>query len=187
MTNQDEWTDDETRPPGFQAFLGRVLFSAVFLAAGFNKAQDLWLHGGVQTLQYMKPKLDAFAIQMAGFTGTVAPLKTLGAYHWHLLLVACIMEVLGPLLFVLGSATGAKIMVIFLLGVTPIMHNFWATQGMESMIETIMFMKVSTTETRTASDGRPIFPLDSEGCATDGVLTYLRIASGRMLPCWEPW
>lgn len=137
-------------------------------------------------MQYMKPKLDAFAVQLAGLSGTVAPLKTLGAYHWHLLLAACIMEVLGPLLFVLGSTMGAKIMVIFLLGVTPIMHNFWATQGMESMIETVMFMKVSKTDTRTANDGRPVFLSGSKRCATNELLTCMRIAWGRMLLYWEP-
>eukprot|EP00894_Picocystis_sp_ML_P004597 jgi/Pico_ML_1/55114/g861.t1 len=92
-------------------------------------------------MQYMKPKLDALAVQLAGTVGKAAPLATLAEYYQYLLVAACVMEILGPLLFMLGSDLGAKIMALFLLGVTPIMHNFWNAQGMESMIEMIMFMK----------------------------------------------
>jgi len=133
---------------GFQAFLGRVLFSAVFLSAGINKAQELWSNGGVQTMQYMKPKLDALAVQLAETVGQAAPLATLAQYYQYLLVAACVMEIVGPLMFMLGSDHGARIMALFLAGVTPIMHNFWNAQGMEKMIEMIMFMKVSRT-TRT--------------------------------------
>lgn len=122
-----------------------MLFSAVFLSAGINKAQELWTNGGMQTMQYMKPKLDALAVQLAGTVGKAAPLATLAEYYQYLLVAACVMEILGPLLFMLGSDLGAKIMALFLLGVTPIMHNFWNAQGMESMIEMIMFMKVRGT------------------------------------------
>lgn len=134
--------NETMRTTGFQAFLGRVLFSAVFLSAGINKAQELWSNGGVQTMQYMKPKLDTLAVQVAGTVGKAAPLATLAQYYQYLLVAACVMEIVGPLLFMLGSDHGARIMALFLAGVTPIMHNFWNAQGMENMIEMIMFMKV---------------------------------------------
>jgi putative oxidoreductase len=58
--------------------------------------------------------------------------------------VATALEFLGGLLFVLGSDLGAKLLVLFLVPVTFIMHDFWSIKDTASqayMIEMIMFWK----------------------------------------------
>ena len=58
--------------------------------------------------------------------------------------MATALEFLGGLLFILGSDLGAKLLVLFLVPVTFIMHDFWSIKDTASqayMIELILCFK----------------------------------------------
>jgi uncharacterized membrane protein YphA (DoxX/SURF4 family) len=62
----------------------------------------------------------------------------------HYLAVATALEFLGGILFVLGSELGAKLLLLFLVPVSFIMHDFWTIKDTASqayMVEMIMFFK----------------------------------------------
>ena len=59
-------------------------------------------------------------------------------------LVATLMELAGAALFVADFALGAKLLMLFILLVTPIMHPFWAAYPdahTERAVDMIMFFK----------------------------------------------
>ena len=61
-----------------------------------------------------------------------------------LVLVATLMELAGAALFVADFALGAKLLMLFILLVTPIMHPFWAAYPdahTERAVDMIMFFK----------------------------------------------
>src|SRR5947209_4374497 len=97
--------------------LGRILFALIFVMAGAN-------HFSAQTI--------AFAASQA------APLA-----HFSVPLSG-VLAIVGGLSILLGfrARAGAWLIVLFLVGVTPIIHNFWAvTDPMARQIQMIMFMK----------------------------------------------
>lgn len=64
-------------------------------------------------------------------------------HYKYLLLVAIATELLGALLFVLDSAAGAVLLILFLIGVTPTIHDFWnAKEGPLQQMEGAQFFKV---------------------------------------------
>ncbi len=119
---------------------------------------------GGPAAQYAGPKIDAAKAALAGFG---LPLNTLPVENKHLIAVAIALEGLGAALFVLGSELGAQMLVrahrqtpqgltadscltptravqlLFLLVVTPIMHNFWSLNGdsAAALIEQVSFHK----------------------------------------------
>ena len=97
--------------------LGRILFVLIFVMAGPN-------HFSHQTIAY------------AASTGV--PLASIAVP------VSGLMALLGGLSIALGyrARIGAWLIVLFLLPVTPMMHNFWAvTDPMMHQMQMIMFMK----------------------------------------------
>ncbi|KAH7443433.1 hypothetical protein KP509_02G034400 [Ceratopteris richardii] len=104
---------------GFTSFVGRVLFSAIFIFAAWHKITDFGEDGG-SALKVMKPKMDLFIshITSRGVSLPEIELK-------YLLMAAIALEGLGGILFTLGSTLGAHLLIIFLLFVTPIMHDFY--------------------------------------------------------------
>jgi len=98
-------------------FLGRALFGLIFLMAGPN-------HFATQTIAYASSQ----GVPLASVT---VPLSGLIAF-------------LGGLSILLGyrAKVGASLIVIFLIGVTPMMHKFWAiSDPMMHQMQMIMFMK----------------------------------------------
>jgi uncharacterized membrane protein YphA (DoxX/SURF4 family) len=51
----------------------------------------------------------------------------------HYLALATALEFLGGILFLLGSDVGAKLLLLFLVPVTLIMHDFWRIPDASSM------------------------------------------------------
>ncbi len=97
--------------------LGRILFAAIFVVAGAR-------HFSSQT------------IAMAASMG--APMPSL------LVPFSGILSVVGGLSVAVGyrAKIGAWLIILFLIGVTPVMHNFWAaTDPMMFQMQMAHFMK----------------------------------------------
>ena len=98
-------------------FLGRLFFALIFLMSGPR-------HFMSQTIAYAA----AQGVPMAS------------------LFVPCsgLLAILGGLSILLGyrAKIGALLIVLFLLGVTPVMHKFWGvTDPMTQQIQMVMFLK----------------------------------------------
>lgn len=101
---------------GVIAFLGRLLFTLIFLMSGFT-------HFSKQTIGFA-------ASQGVPLASIVVPAAGLLAFF-------------GGLLILLGyrAKLGAWLIVIFLIGVTP-MHKFWGiADPMMQQMQMVMFMK----------------------------------------------
>jgi putative oxidoreductase len=103
-------------PKGAAVLLGRVFFSLIFLVAGLN-------HFSKQTIAFAASQgvpLASIAVPLAGIIAVIGGLSILLGYQAKL---------------------GAWLIVLFLVGVTPL-HNFWAVHDpMMAQIQMIMFMK----------------------------------------------
>ncbi|HXG33394.1 MAG TPA: DoxX family protein [Bryobacteraceae bacterium] len=102
----------------FAPLVGRLLLAQIFLASGLNKI-GAW----EQTAGYMASK--------------GMPLVPL------FLIAAIVFEVGGGLSVALGykARLGAAALIVFLIPVSLIFHNFWTYEGMERQVQMIMFMK----------------------------------------------
>lgn len=97
--------------------LGRVLFGLIFVLAGPNNFSS-------QTIAYAA----SHGVPLASF---VVPFSGL-------------LAILGGLSILLGyrAKIGAWFIALFLIGVTPMMHNFWVVSDpMAHQMQFIMFMK----------------------------------------------
>lgn len=97
---------------------GRVLLALIFLASGLSKI----------------PGWDATATYMASKGIPWVPV---------FLFPAIFIEVIGGLCLCFGfrARKVAAILLIYLIPVTLLMHNFWGYQGMERQTQLINFMK----------------------------------------------
>uniref|UniRef100_A0A0C9S4Q8 TSA: Wollemia nobilis Ref_Wollemi_Transcript_22665_978 transcribed RNA sequence n=1 Tax=Wollemia nobilis TaxID=56998 RepID=A0A0C9S4Q8_9CONI len=105
---------------GFISFAGRVLFSAVFILAAWQKINDFGTDGGA-AVKSMEPKLALFKNHVTTLLGVQVPEVEVK----HILMVAIGLEGIGGILFIFGSTLGAYLLLIFLATVTPIMHDFY--------------------------------------------------------------
>ena len=98
--------------------VGRLLLSAIFIASGANKIAD-W--GGT-------------AERMRGEGMVFVPLFLFGAI---------LFELVGGLSILVGwkARLGALALIVFLVPVTLIFHDFWQYEGSERMMQMIQFMK----------------------------------------------
>ncbi len=97
--------------------LGRLLFALIFAMAGLN-------HFSRQTIAYAASSgvpLASIAVPISGALAIVGGLSILLGFR---------------------ARIGAWLIVLFLIGVTPMMHNFWAVADpMMRQMQMIMFMK----------------------------------------------
>ena len=99
------------------ALLGRLFFALIFLVAAPN-------HFARQTIAYAAAQGVPLASIAVPFAGIIA--------------------LLGGLLILLGyhARIGAGLIALFLIGVTPMLHNFWTVADpMARQMQMIMFMK----------------------------------------------
>jgi putative oxidoreductase len=98
-------------------FLGRLFFVLIFLMAGPN-------HFASQTIAYAASQgvpLASIAVPFSGLLAIVGGLSILLGYR---------------------ARFGAWLIVLFLIGVTPMMHKFWTVPDpMMHQMQMIMFMK----------------------------------------------
>jgi putative oxidoreductase len=102
---------------GLITLLGRILFVLIFLMSGPRNFLS-------QTIAYAASQGVPMASIVVPFSGVLA--------------------LLGSLSILLGyhAKIGAWLIALFLIGVTPMMHNFWAvTDPMMYQMQFIMFMK----------------------------------------------
>ncbi len=80
--------------------------------------------------------------KMAGWSGAVAHAASRGVPA-ILLAGATALEILGAISLIAGWKTrwGAAALLVFLVPVTLVFHDFWAAQGAEVQIQTIQFLK----------------------------------------------
>jgi putative oxidoreductase len=98
-------------------FLGRLLFALIFIMSGPR-------HFLSETIAYAASQGVPMASIAVPFSGTLA--------------------LIGGLSILLGyrAKIGAWLIVLFLAGITPMMHNFWAVADpMMHQMQMIMFMK----------------------------------------------
>ena len=97
--------------------LGRLLFALIFLMAGPN-------HFSSQTIAYAASQgvpMASIAVPLSGVLALVGGLSILLGYRVRI---------------------GAWLIALFLVGVTPMMHNFWTvTDPMMHQMQMVMFMK----------------------------------------------
>lgn len=98
--------------------IGRVLFSLMFITAGFDKLMH-------------------FSTYAADMSGKGIEAATL------VLIIAIIFELGGGLLVLLGWYTriGAVLLFLFIIPVTYVYHNFWAMGGQEMVNNSHHFFK----------------------------------------------
>jgi putative oxidoreductase len=97
--------------------LGRLFFALIFLMAGPN-------HFSSQTIAYAASQgvpMASIAVPLSGVLALVGGLSILLGYR---------------------ARIGAWLIALFLVGVTPMLHNFWAvTDPMMHQMQMVMFMK----------------------------------------------
>jgi len=132
-------------------FLGRVMMASIFVLSGYSQLEELQA-GNTHTVAYIKPKLAEFQA-LAGphvppqvWEAMPAPvmdvLSNQDELAKNLVIASVVLHLGGALLFLLGSKLGANMLMLLLLGVTPIMHNFWAaSDSTVKATEMIMFLK----------------------------------------------
>ena len=100
------------------ALIGRIALALIFIVAGFQKLMGF---GG--TVEYIARQ------------GVPLPQVAAG--------IAVAIELGGGLAVLAGWMTrlAALALIVFLIVITPIFHNFWAMAGEMRMINQIMFMK----------------------------------------------
>src|ERR1700739_1152334 len=110
-------SENASAAKGAVVLLGRLFFAAIFLTAGPN-------HFAKQTIGYA-------ASQGVPLASVAVP-------------VSGLLAILGGLSILLGyrAKLGAWLIALFLVGVTPMMHNFWTVSDpMAHQMQFIMFMK----------------------------------------------
>ena len=96
----------------------RVLLTLIFLVAAAGKLLDF----------------NGTARDMAARGVPIAPV---------LLAVAIALEITGALLILAGfhARLGAILLILFLVPVTIVMHNFWASEGNQRIADLLQFLK----------------------------------------------
>jgi len=97
---------------------GRILLSLIFLLSGFNK--------------------------IVGFAGTAGWMASKGLPMAEVLLaITIVIEIGASLMIITGfkARLGATAILLWLIPVTFIFHNFWAVPAADQQIQQIMFMK----------------------------------------------
>ncbi|CAL8471434.1 g10976 [Coccomyxa elongata] len=122
------------------SFVGRLLFSFLFLSSGAQKLQSFNLATGGPVMSLMAPKMDTFLGHIKDLTGFAVPLEK---EHYVLLLGAAVfLEIVGGTLFLLNFDAGAIFLLLFTVSVTPVIHNWWDIKDQNAqLVELIMFFK----------------------------------------------
>jgi uncharacterized membrane protein YphA (DoxX/SURF4 family) len=106
--------------------VGRLLFAALFLSAGLYKLAVFDFETGGQRIV----ELSGMGRRMDDFLGELAsiglPVSIIHETWYPIMMLAAIgLEVIGSILMILDRPLGARMLLLFLASVTPVMHPFW--------------------------------------------------------------
>lgn len=107
-----------TKPIPFAVLIGRILLSLIFVMSSANKIMN--------------------------FTATAEEMTSEGVpASSFVLIIAIAMELAGGLMVLLGwkGRVGATVLLLFLIPVTFVYHDFWTYEGQERQMQMINFMK----------------------------------------------
>ena len=102
----------------FGPLIGRILLAAIFLMSGIGK--------------------------IGGFAGTAGYMASKGIPMTDVLLALTIVIEIGAALMLIAgfkARLGATALLLWMIPVTFLFHNFWAMPADQQMIQQIMFMK----------------------------------------------
>lgn len=102
----------------FGPLVGRILLALIFLLSGINK--------------------------IGGFAGTAGYMASKGLPMAEVLLVITIVIEIGAALMIIAgfkARLGAAALLLWMIPVTYLFHNYWAMPADQQMIQQIMFMK----------------------------------------------
>ena len=102
----------------FGPLIGRILLAAIFLMSGIGK--------------------------IGGFAGTAGYMASKGLPMVEVLLaITIVIEIGAALMLIVGykARLGATALLLWMIPVTFLFHNFWAMPADQQMIQQIMFMK----------------------------------------------
>lgn len=102
----------------YAPLLGRILIAQIFLLSGIGK-------------------IGAFSQTAASMASKGLPMPEV------LLIITIIIEVGGALMILLGwkARLGALLLLLWMIPVTLLYHNFWAMEGQAAYLNQIMFQK----------------------------------------------
>ncbi|CAD7702591.1 unnamed protein product [Ostreobium quekettii] len=121
------------------AVFGRILLALIFIASGLDKFRNFDKDSGGPMAGVMAPKLEHFMDIVSKRTNIEIPLHK--EHYPYLILSAAFLELVGGALFILDSPVGSVFLMAFLIGATPVMHNFWDIHDSSQIGEMIHFMK----------------------------------------------
>ncbi|KAK9918181.1 hypothetical protein WJX75_002012 [Coccomyxa subellipsoidea] len=122
------------------SFVGRLLFSFLFLSSGAQKLQSFNMATGGPVMSLLAPKMDTFLSHVKDLTGIAVPLEK--EQYVFLLGAAVFLEIVGGTLFLLNYDVGAIFLLLFTVSVTPVIHNWWDIKDQNAqLVELIMFFK----------------------------------------------
>lgn len=106
--------------------VGRLLFAALFLSAGLYKLATFDFETGghkIVEMSGMGRRMDDFLGELASVG---LPVSMINATWYPVMMLAAIgLEVIGSILMILNRPLGARMLLLFLASVTPVMHPFW--------------------------------------------------------------
>lgn len=120
------------------AYLGRLFLSVIFLFSALTEIID-WTNTNQMLLSTYTRWMHLYqAQQELGLIGA-SLLPWLGAF----LGVALALKIIGSLLLILGWNVrfGAFCLILFIVPVTIVMHDFWNQVGSDQSLEMVMFLK----------------------------------------------
>ena len=133
-------------PTSRRSFVARVLVVLIFLGSAFDTISNFGPDGG-PAMPAVKAKLallyntassvELVKIAMASVPAALVPTPS------QLLMSSAIVQVFGAVLFLLDFALGARLLALFLVVVTPVMHTFWSepANSYAQSLEYINFLK----------------------------------------------
>ena len=122
----------------FMTLLARFFISAIFLASGVNKIFH-WQEMEKQLLGNLSDWHSYLSFSEEG----QALFALLMIWSPLLLIVATFLELLGSLLVLLGlyEKLGAILLILFLVPVTVLIHEFWFLEGAARELQISLFLR----------------------------------------------
>ncbi|XP_020115092.1 uncharacterized protein LOC109728945 [Ananas comosus] len=104
---------------GFLSALGRVLFAFFFLFSAWQEFNAFGVDGGPIAKVY-GTKVDFLKDRATSYLGVEVPAVEIK----HVVAAGIALKGVGGILFILGSSVGAYLLLLHLVIITPVLHDF---------------------------------------------------------------